>query len=58
MDFGFATPATATPAALPTAFETAVLASWFHASLAASCVSAWKKDPRGGVIGVQKGPLG
>jgi hypothetical protein len=21
------------------------------------CVSAWKKDPRGGVIGVQKGPL-
>ena len=22
-----------------------------------SCVSAWKKDPRGGVIGVQKGPL-
>ena len=21
------------------------------------CVSAWKKDPSGGVIGVQKGPL-
>jgi hypothetical protein len=21
------------------------------------CVSAWKKDPRGGVIGVQSGPL-
>ena len=21
------------------------------------CVSAWKKDPLGGVIGVQKGPL-
>jgi hypothetical protein len=21
------------------------------------CVSAWKKDPVGGVIGVQKGPL-
>jgi hypothetical protein len=21
------------------------------------CVSAWKKAPRGGVIGVQKGPL-
>ena len=36
MDFGFATPATATPAALPTAFETAVLASWFHASREAS----------------------
>jgi hypothetical protein len=23
----------------------------------ALCVSAWKKDPVGGVIGVQKGPL-
>jgi hypothetical protein len=22
-----------------------------------TCVSAWKKDPIGGVIGVQKGPL-
>jgi transposase len=22
-----------------------------------ACVSAWKKDPAGGVIGVQKGPL-
>jgi len=22
-----------------------------------ACVSAWKKDPSGGVIGVQKGPL-
>jgi hypothetical protein len=22
-----------------------------------ACVSAWKKDPLGGVIGVQKGPL-
>ena len=22
-----------------------------------TCVSAWKKDPVGGVIGVQKGPL-
>ena len=25
--------------------------------VAVSCVSAWKKDPLGGVIGVQKGPL-
>jgi hypothetical protein len=24
---------------------------------AAVCVSAWKKDPVGGVIGIQKGPL-
>jgi hypothetical protein len=29
----------------------------FRSPQAASCVSAWKKDPVGGVIGVQKGPL-
>jgi len=27
------------------------------ALLLIDCVSAWKKDPSGGVIGVQKGPL-
>ena len=30
---------------------------WRRSSTTAECDSAWKKDPLGGVIGVQKGPL-
>ena len=53
---------TSQPSTLPTWMEfcraTCVESSSSRDSrLSRGCVSAWKKDPLGGVIGVQKGPL-
>jgi len=47
------------PYSRPDAFRNLDGRTWEAKLLAATraCVSAWKKDPSGGVIGVQKGPL-
>jgi hypothetical protein len=47
---------------LPASDGDCMLLTWgddgpLHHMLVDGCVSAWKKDPLGGVIGVQKGPL-
>jgi 6-phosphogluconate dehydrogenase (decarboxylating) len=42
---------------IPAPVISAALFTRFGSRGEADCDSAWKKDPLGGVIGVQKGPL-